>query len=308
MPKPIQLIKEAGLLTVAVNSRREYREIELLLLSQQIVHWAEHDIRGRRFIIADDDAALAEKAIAAYIAENRNWPPPEKAPYSPTYFDFSPIHIFLLLALFYFHAKINESNATWWLERGSVSAEKVLAGEFFRCVTALTLHLDAPHLFGNLTALLLFSSMVAHSHGWGFSWLLIVVGGTAGNCVNALFYQSAHNAVGASTSVFAAVGLMGAFAFGRYRKVRYRKKKAFVPIVGVLGIFAMLGTNPATDVLAHFFGLVCGFLIGATLTPVSDFKFMTYRSFQLSCFVLLVTILLGSWCMQLSPVDANFLY
>ncbi|MFH2132472.1 MAG: rhomboid family intramembrane serine protease, partial [bacterium] len=155
-----------------------------------------------------------------------------------------------------------------WEDSGMLVVDKVLAGEWYRTITALTLHADGVHLLSNTIGLLVFIGGVHQFAGAGLSWLLVLIAGALGNFGTSLFYQTAHNSVGASTAVFGAVGLMGAFGVKRYLIQKPFRKRFFIPLIGALGLFAMLGTHPGSDVMAHVFGLISGIVIGLALTPL----------------------------------------
>lgn len=136
-------------------------------------------------------------------------------------------------------------------------------GEWWRTVTALMLHGDVVHLVGNTAFGLIFGILAGRYYGSGFAWLLIVLCGASGNYLNALIQADMFVSIGASTAMFAAVGLIGGMFFRRRfisgRGWRYNA----IPIVGVIGIFAFMGIgSERTDVVAHLTGLFCGVFAG----------------------------------------------
>ncbi len=290
----LTISEDAGFLIVTVKNRQTLKEIELLLLSQTFIYWIETDSTGPHFVIPEEQAEQAREEITQYIEENQNWPPVE-ADRSPDGFRFSLIHILNLMLLFFFHGRSNKFASSWWFDHGRFSAEGILEGEWHRTITALTLHLDAPHLFSNTAALLLFVGSIGYRYGWGLSWLLVLLTGIAGNGLNALLYQKAHYAAGASTAVFGAVGLLGVLGAAHYYRTRYFKKKAFVPVIGALGIFALLGTNPQTDVFAHFFGFLSGVGIGIATISFMTMKNIKSKLFQTLCLLLFWSTILLGW-------------
>ena len=256
-------------LRITSKNKKEFREIELLLLSQDILFWITYDFKIPIFVVPIAYLDKTKNEIDHYFKENENWPPVIKKQ-GKSSFHFSLFHFLVVFCLFYFHGQTRQNNPLYWLEKGRLSAEGVLNGEYYRLVTALTLHLDDAHLLGNLLGLLLFVSFLSQSTGWALSWFLVLLSGVVGNFLNALFYQSAHYSVGASTAVFAAVGLLSMQGAKHYYTVKYFRKKAFVPLVGALGILAMLGTNTESDVMAHVFGMISGMMIGLLMLPISS--------------------------------------
>ena len=150
-----------------------------------------------------------------------------------------------------------------WFERGSADAERILLGELWRTVTALTLHADVGHALANALFGALFLSAVCGALGAGVGCALAVLSGAGGNLANALFQGSHHVSVGASTAVFGAVGLLVGLSVARRRRQRSPGRPAWVPIGAGLAILAMLGTAGArVDLWAHLFGLLVGGALG----------------------------------------------
>jgi len=293
-------------LMVRTANRREFREIELLLLSRAIPFTVEEarDV----FFIPIHHEAFARAELRKYFRENRNWPP---LPVSQKglLFHFSPVHVVIVAALalfFWYLDRLPESE--FWSERGMLAVERVLAGEWQRTVTALTLHVDTAHLVSNVLGLLVFVGGVHQFAGPGCSWLLVLLSGALGNYCNALFHGFGHAAVGASTAVFGAVGLAGAFGARRYLVQKTYRRQFFVPLVGALGLFAMLGTNPASDVMAHVFGLCCGVLIGLLTMPLLGGRVFSNPLIQVAAFLSVWLIVVLSWRVRLDlPLLADLI-
>lgn len=252
---------------VKSKSRKEFKEIELPLLSRSIPFTVQVDFLEKRFFIPVDCEDFAKSEIRKYQNENSNWPPLPNIRRQLN-FSFSYIHLAVVLCLAFFHWRTTYISSHFnWLEYGRFSADRVLAGEWWRTITALTLHVNDPHLLSNFFGLLLFVSGVGRYSGVGVSWLLVLVSAGFGNYLNALYYQTAHSSIGASTAVFAAVGIMGAFGMRQYYQGKRFDFRYFVPLIGALGLFAMLGTGPETDISAHFFGFLSGVGVGLLFLP-----------------------------------------
>lgn len=152
--------------------------------------------------------------------------------------------------------------AVVWFERGSADAERILAGELWRTVTALTLHADLGHVLANALSGALFLSAACGALGAGVGCALVLLAGAGGNLANALFQGSHHVSVGASTAVFGAVGLLSGLSVAR-RRQQARARPFWVPVAAGLAILAMLGTAGArVDLWAHLFGLLAGGALG----------------------------------------------
>ena len=62
----------------------------------------------------------------------------------------------------------------------SLDSTAMAAGEWWRAVTALTIHADEGHLVGNMVSLSLFGYAVCLAYGGGLAWALILASGIAG--------------------------------------------------------------------------------------------------------------------------------
>jgi membrane associated rhomboid family serine protease len=86
-----------------------------------------------------------------------------------------------------------------------------------------------------------------------------------------LLLESAHRSIGASTAVFAALGLTAGFVWRAKLMSQERWSYRIAPIVGGLALLMYTGTGDEnTDIGAHLMGFVCGFTGGMLLTRVRD--------------------------------------
>src|SRR5439155_3421706 len=105
-----------------------------------------------------------------------------------------------------------------WFERGSASAARILGGEVWRTITALTLHADLAHVLGNAVACLVLIPPVCHALGPGIGLWVLLMSGAIGNALTALVYGASHDSVGASTLTFGAIGVLaGQALIARWR-------------------------------------------------------------------------------------------
>lgn len=147
--------------------------------------------------------------------------------------------------------------------RGAADASRILAGEVWRTATALTLHADTSHLVANATAAALLGAAVCRTLGPGVGAALVVASGMLGNALNAILRGPPHVSVGASTAVLGAVGVLSGLAFARQRRRPRRGARAWLPLAAGLALLGMLGSDPRSDLGAHFFGFVSGTALGA---------------------------------------------
>jgi len=244
--------------------RRAAEEASLVLLAEGFAPRLERGLRGWTLSVPAAEADRAAAVLADYDAERRtaaSASPPAPAP--RTEFGFALVVCAALVAFF---AVSHGSGGTIpWYERGAADAARILAGEVWRTVTALTLHADLPHAVGNALAGTIFLGAVCGALGRGVGLALVVLAGAAGNGANALLHGAHHVSVGASTAVFAAVGVLGGLGVVRRRREGVAGRRAWLPFAAAFALLAVLGMSPETDLLAHALGFVAGVLAGAAV-------------------------------------------
>ncbi|MEA2697847.1 MAG: hypothetical protein QOI66_2118 [Myxococcales bacterium] len=151
---------------------------------------------------------------------------------------------------------------TAWFPRGEASSQAILAGQWWRTITALTLHADLLHLFGNVVATVIFVGAAGRWLGPGIAAALMVAAAAAANGLTAAVHGPGHHSVGASTATFAALGILAGLQLIRRWRLGPLKRRAWLPIGAGLALFAMLGVGEHADVLAHLFGLGVGVVVG----------------------------------------------
>jgi len=187
-----------------------------------------------------------------------------------------------------------------WLGAGGLRAGAVLAGEWWRVVTALTLHIELAHLGGNLVFGAFYGYFVGRYLGTGVGWLTVILAAAVGNGLNALVQAASHRSIGASTAVFAALGLLVAYTWRRgfLRHTPWRARIA--PIVAGLGLLAFTGASGEnTDLGAHLFGLVMGFGGGLVLARFVPIAWLKSPRVQHVCAAAAVLVVLASWAVGL---------
>ena len=233
---------------------------ELVLLSQGLSPQLRDTPDGIALTVPRHEADRALAGLAAYDKESPR--KAHRADVTTSGFDLSAGVIAGSL-LVYFFAVTNLWNAVPWLERGSANAAKILDGELWRTVTALTLHGDVAHALSNGFAMAVFFGAVSGQLGAGIAAVLIATAGAGGNLANAYLQGSPHDAVGVSTAVFGAVGMLGSLAMMRRRRAIESRRRAWVTIAAALALLGMLGSGGArVDVLAHLFGFLAGGALG----------------------------------------------
>ncbi len=218
-------------------------------------------------------AALSE--IREYEKVNRNWPPPDSAqiheqdaalPQSPIWPSFL---VFIALLLFFLYT--GPCGVRNPIARvAAMDAAAFARGEWWRAATALCLHAGVAHVLGNAVCCLFFGHALARRMGYGMAWALIFLSAVAGNMTGAILGARGPISLGASTAVFAAIGLLAAFQFveswrRRGENLRSIWARGWVALGAGAGLLGLLGTGPGSDLLGHFWGFAWGIVAGGIL-------------------------------------------
>lgn len=247
---------------------RDSADRALVLHAMDIDHSLDRGVIGWRVVVPDHDESRAREQIDFYERENQAARPrPAEAAPRPGAAAGATAWTFVLLIAFWLQSR--HQFGIDWLAQGRMDVAAINSGEWWRAITALTLHADIAHLFVNIGFGAVFGSLLVRQIGAGLAWLMILIGGTAGNFMNALVQQPWHTSIGASTAVFAALGLLGAYLWTGRRLIHDSWARRWTPVVGAVVLLAWLGTGDArTDIVAHLTGFVAGFVIGAVLGRV----------------------------------------
>lgn len=228
--------------------------------------------RGWVVHVPADRAEAARREIEAVEAVNRGWPPiagGQQAAESDRPVSWSPVWVAVFLTGFYAWLGPYDSSREYF-QRAAVDAERMLEGEWWRAVTALTVHADADHLAGNALSILLLGFAACRRLGAGLSWLLILTGGFLGNAGVAVMLRRDHVSVGASTACFAAIGILSARTaaqcFRSSRRWISIWNRSWLPVAAGLALMALTGSAPGSDLSAHLLGLGAGLLLGVAFS------------------------------------------
>lgn len=233
-------------------------EWALVLTAAGIPHAVERDDGGFTLLAPPEHVPYARAALAAYDAETHGDARVSPAASEP-YPWMSGVAAGLVL-LWLFSITGTPRSRSEWFERGAADAGRLLGGEPWRAVTALTLHLDLVHAAGNALALAVLLPPIVQRFGAGVGLWLLLLAGAVGNVLAALAYAGSHLAVGASTAAFGAVGVLAALRLVPGEPGPHGKRWT-APVAGLV-LLATLGTGAQADVVAHALGLVAGGVLG----------------------------------------------
>jgi membrane associated rhomboid family serine protease len=235
-------------------------EWELALVAQGLAPSLSRTRDGFVLSVPEEEVERALVGLSAYERENPREPRERDEPAEPPNL-VAGASIAGILLLFFFITVIWP--AAPWFERGSADADRILLGELWRTVTALSLHANLAHVLSNAIGITVFIGALSSILGSGLGSALVLLAGAGGNLANALVHGSAHVSVGASTSVFGAVGMLGGLGLARRGRRKVPWRRAWVPVAATLALLAMLGTGGEhVDVLAHLFGFLFGGVLG----------------------------------------------
>ncbi|TWT49118.1 Rhomboid family protein [Rubripirellula amarantea] len=187
-----------------------------------------------------------------------------------------------------------------WRSIGRMHAGDVMAGQLYRVVTALTLHADSGHLLSNLGYGGLFGLLTGRILGGGIGWLTILVAGAGGNLINAMARNADHASIGASTAVFAALGIMVAHALRPRPGNQQTAMERWRPLIGGALLMAFTGIGGEnTDVGAHFAGFAAGLVLGAAVARL-PYRWLDSTKVQMTAGSVAIAIVTLAWTIAIA--------
>ena len=261
---------------VAAPSSKGRAQLWALVLDARFVSCRlEHDAGGWCLLVPASHLDKACEELRLYEEENRNWPPAAPPAHPLAENTLATLSVLVLLATFHNLTQLDVTLPAFsqpdWVALGNAQAANILDGQWWRLVTALTLHADSLHLASNLAIGGIFVIFLCRELGSGLAWSLLLGAGALGNLANAYAQPPGHSSVGASTTVFGAVGILAALSLVRYRQQLQRRWP--LPVASALALLALLGTEGKnTDLGAHLFG----FLFGAFLGLITEYLLGRY--------------------------------
>jgi rhomboid protease GluP len=254
-----------ALVTVFRSPRRKDCEERLLVLTAVGIP-GQLAFDGQCLIeVVAADAASAQAHLRQYERENPPPPPPPPPPrLHPHAWIGCVLYVGVLMGVAYAVAGgLVRLDA---FDLGELDAARVQGGQWWRAWTALTLHLDGPHLAANLLAGVWFGYLAARQLGGGLAWFLIVSGAALANLLAGLYGPPEHRAVGASTAVFAALGLMSAYSWRERLRWPQRWARRWGPLVAGVVLLGWTGSaGEGTDLIGHLSGFIVGVVLGAAV-------------------------------------------
>lgn len=200
--------------------------------------------------------------------------------------------------------------------------------EWWRAVTALSLHADDAHLLSNVVFGLFLFIPLCRRAGLGLGVALALVAGIAGNVCNALTRNDYVISLGFSTALFGAVGSLCALSasdiIGHYLRFAHMHgaagssgcssgaglafafvRRMAVPLAAGMALLGILGGGGEirTDYAAHIWGFCCGVVCTLAALPGERTVFkrdaVRQAALQTMLFLSSLGLMAGVWCYAL---------
>jgi rhomboid protease GluP len=276
---------------IHARSRRIAMDWSLVLASQDIEHSIDAVDDSWMLLVSGDDAERAAAAIHAYEAENSTvWR--REVKWTGLLFDWRSVFWWLFVSALFL---VSESRPEV-RSLGAFDSARFLSGEWWRAVTAVTLHADGAHLLLNAATGLVLLGMAMGCYGVGRGLLLSLLCGAGANAWEALLSPRGYIGIGASGMVMACLGLIAAQSI--FESHTSAREWAGRGVVAAALLFALLGLDVKSDVLAHFFGFMNGLVTGVAVCLV-DRHFRRSSKLDALAAASAVVLLAASWVMAI---------
>lgn len=280
------------------SARIDLSEHALVLKAAGIDYLVHKEGRELTLVVSAPDAARARTELDAYVRENRDRPAvvatlPQRTG------GWCGVFGYVAVLLFITYLDHQNMFALDWSEAGKAHAGMIRDGQWYRTVTALCLHVDLYHLLANLVFGSLFGLFAGQMLGSGLAWVSILMAGAMGNLLNAWVHRPDHTSVGASTAVFATLGIVAACSWKQRSNLKESKLARWAPLVGAVVLLSYLGTGGVrTDVAAHVMGFLSGTLLGGIYGKLGS-RMVLGRGMQVLLGLVAVTMLALAWAIAL---------
>lgn len=275
---------------VVAQGEHDYISACALVLAAMGIDYLQQDTL---LLVPREKADQARQQLQAYIEENSNWPPPpnwiqqrhRQTPPPPTLMMIGGLFLFFLVT-----GPWHPGNP--WFEAGAIDSSQILDhGQWWRLITALSLHADTMHVLGNCLIGGFMVHLLCITIGYGSGWLLLLLTGALANFINIVIRGGPHYSVGFSTSVFAAIGM---FSGLQIKNSRHSPLRFLIPLGAGAGLLAFLGSaGKHTDLGAHLFGFFCGIVVGLLIILTNLIKVAdntTVQRFLFCCALVLIVL------------------
>jgi membrane associated rhomboid family serine protease len=247
-----------------------YDHALVVLAMGESVRVERGDAPGEFDLRAEPEAApKISKEIGEYIAESEGGALPKVLPSNWAKHSAGWVHALVWIAVLLTVFKFQQEDPSIANRAASSSIGLIENGEWWRPFTALFLHGDGAHIFGNIVSGTVLGILVAKTIGAFKGWVMILLSGTAGNAITSFItYPEPFVSLGASTAVFGALGILSGIGLVENcrEEVRMPWIRVLAPLFAGMILLGWLGgaaPGSGTDVFGHVFGFCAGVLGGA---------------------------------------------
>ena len=172
----------------------------------------------------------------------------------------------VMMVFFYFSGPYVQSSELY--RHGVMSPQLISEGQWWRLVTAATLHADMKHLLGNALFLWLLGWAGAERLGPGSTLFGFVITAVFGFVVSAVMEPNILS-IGASGGLFGLLGLSGGHGL-RLPQTILERAPRMRTFGAAFSLLAFTAFDPESNVRAHVAGFVSGVAVGYVLSGRKD--------------------------------------
>ncbi len=184
------------------------------------------------------------------------------------------------------------------LRFGATRPAHVRAGQWWRLVTALFVHIGPRHLLANVATLLVLGPALTAALGPGRFALIYVASGAAGNVLSYLVTPPEVVGGGASGAILGVLGALGGHRLRFAASARFRGWQVVAALLAYLAI--AVGAKPGVDTMAHLGGLGAGLVLGLLVPPEPRVPSTRDRLLSAACGAVALAVVLAAYARLLS--------
>jgi rhomboid protease GluP len=295
-PYRVDVVNSGTESIIMAGSRRKTMDWSLVLASQDIpTTIVKCEPSGWGLLISTDDHARALEAIRLYRLENRRWSWRRPIPGSEAAFNWGSLGWCFLLILIHW---LTLGPLVGFRSAGQFDSQAAAHGQWWRAFTAILLHADAAHLLANVSIGFLLLGLAMARYGPGPGLFAAYLAGALGNLAGLLLYPKPYVGLGASGMVLGALGLLAAPPWHGWSRHPNSLKQLIQAVCASIMLFILLGTDPASDIIAHLGGFVGGACLGLLLSPVPA-KVLKGQTFTLAVWLAFAAVFTLTTCLAL---------
>ncbi len=288
----------SGTRLISVRDQRQARDWALALLSQgiesSVVEDADSGVLALEVDAAQCGAAL--RIIKQYHVENRGWGLRRELPVIHLSFNWGCLGWAALLVLIHCVATLPGSRM---ITAGVLGPSVLGDHEWWRLLTAMTLHQDPGHLASNLVTGTLLLGLSMARHGAGLGLLVPWFAGAIANLAALFIYGADYRSLGASGMVLAALGTLTMSGMTEALRRQPGWKSMFATLSAGLMLFVLTGSNPASDLVVHLGGFGFGLILGGAMERLGP-RLRERDRVQTVALMLLIASIASGWLWALA--------